>query len=284
MKFLITLLSLAVVVVWMAALYPKTTKLSLRMLDVGQGDALLLTLPERQTILIDGGPDHTVIERLGTYLPFWEHSLDALILTHPHEDHLVGALDVLNTYTLGTVLSNPVKDEKTASWKAWNAKLTNQRNIRAKDVATIRTEDSQVVLEIFTGEQVSANQNNNSVVVGITYGSVKFALMGDAESELEEELVRETTFFSAPVTVLKVGHHGSQTSSSPPFLETLHPLIGLISCGIDNKFNHPSVNIINRFLYNRTHLFRTDRQGTIEVRTDGNNLEIIPEKEIPILQ
>jgi len=282
MQLLNLLLTLMTIVVWIAVFYPKTNLLTLRVLDIGQGDSLLLTLPEGQTILIDGGPDHTVIEKLGTYLPFWEHSLDVFVLTHPHEDHLSGALDVLNTYTVEGIISNPAKDEQTASWKAWNIKLATTKHMSIQEIASIHTEDHRVTLDLFSGSEVQKNQNNNSIVLGITFGEVRMTLMGDAEVELEKELLQTTSFFNSPITVLKTGHHGSQTSSSTAFLEVLHPQIGLISCGINNKFNHPYPETVERLKKLGTALYRTDLQGTIEVMTDGNIVEVATEKELPI--
>ena len=207
---------------WLTYRAPKN--LAVDFLDVGQGDAILIKAPSGQNILIDGGPDKTVIKRLGENLPWWDKRIDLMILTHPHDDHVTGLIDVLKRYSVGKILYTGV-NHNAPNYLAW-LKLT-----RDSKTPLIIIDKAQIIklgqgseLEILYPDkswlgQTMADLNQSSIVLMLTYGKTKFLLTGDAGEEVEAELISRGADLGADV--LKVGHHGSQYSSGEEFLNKI---------------------------------------------------------------
>ncbi|MBC7249990.1 MAG: DNA internalization-related competence protein ComEC/Rec2 [Anaerolineae bacterium] len=276
MKALVAGLALAVILIWMAAVSLPDGKLHVVFFDVGQGDAIFIQTPQGRQVLIDGGPDPTALTAaLGRRMPFWDRSLDLVILTHPDTDHLTGLVPVLERYRVDRVLEPgyPATSETYARWLELIAEkripaLLARRGVRIELEPGLVCE----MLHPAGDPDPEDKANNASAVTRWTWGQVTFLLPGDIEQEVEAALVDSGQPLQA--TVLKVPHHGSDTSSSAAFLQAVAPQLAIISVGADNRFGHPSPEVLER-LAGRT-VLRTDERGTIEIVTDGTRLWVHP--------
>jgi len=238
--------------------------------DVGQGDAILIRTPAKQNILIDGGPDNSVVYKLGKYLPFYDRSIDLMILTHPHADHLIGLIEVLKRYKVKNILAVGV-DCQQAEYLVW-LDLIKEKNINVliANQPEIFYFSGGIKLIILYPDKSFFNQpvenfNNVSIVAKLIYGQTEIMLTGDFENE--EILVNKNLDLAADI--LKVGHHGSNTANSPLFLRAVSPDWAVISCGEDNKFNHPHGDTVNSLLNLPSDILRTDQSGDVIFFSDG---------------
>jgi beta-lactamase superfamily II metal-dependent hydrolase len=256
--------------------YNLAKNLEVDFLDVGQGDAILVKSPFGQSILIDGGADNKVIKELGENLPFWDKQIDLMVLTHPHDDHVTGLIEVMRRYDVKRILYTGVVHD-APNYLAW------LEEARDRKIPLILIERPQVInlgescglkilypREDFIGKNID-NLNNSSIVAQIFYGQANFLLMGDAEIEVENNLL--TAGANLKSQVLKVGHHGSDTSSSEEFLEAIKPEFAVIEVGKDNDFGHPNLRISKRLERIGAQIFRTDLDGTIKFVSDGQGVD-----------
>lgn len=256
---------------------PQRENLSVVFLDVGQGDAILLKTPIGYNILIDGGPDDTLLSELSKALSWRDRRIDLMILTHPHADH-VGGLDyVLDRYDVGKILYNGVQ-HNSPLYESWLEKI-EQKEIPlyvAQKGMILQIDEGCTAEIIYALDEFSSdkklNLNNTSLVIKLRYGNNIFLFTGDIEFEIESELVNSGIDLSADV--LKVSHHGSHTSSAFDFLQKISPEIAIIQAGAENKFGHPSRMILSRLEKLNIKTFRTDIAGSIEIVSDGENLKI----------
>lgn len=258
-------------------------------LDVGQGDAALLRLPSGENILIDAGPapgEEENTESMGqtrlemdagkeVILPalkrFGVKRLDRVILSHKHLDHYGGLLSILKEVPVGEV----VETRSSYSTPPYERllRLIQKKRIRYRQVsATSRGETFGGAQFKFLGPrreyaETLSDANNNSLVVKVTYGSVSILFAGDIEQEAETDLSALGERLKS--TVLKVAHHGSQTSSTGPFLDMVNPEVAVISCGRQNPFRHPHRGTLDRLSKMRCRLYRTDFEGSLVFETDG---------------
>lgn len=243
-------------------------------LDVGQGDAVLIQTPSGERMLIDGGPDDRVLQELGKVVPFYEKTIDVVVLSHPHADHVNGLAEVLKRYRVGAVVMTGAR----YGYSGYTAFLEEvaMRGIRVAYAGadTDYTLGAVTVDMLYPFDSVQGrsfeNQNNGSVVLRILYGQRAFYFSGDLEIEGEEKLAASTLDLRADF--FKAGHHGSRTSSSPPVLDRVHPEYAAISCGIDNQFHHPHAVTLRHFRERGITAFRTDLDGIIEAASDGEKL------------
>ncbi|OGO33206.1 MAG: DNA internalization-related competence protein ComEC/Rec2 [Chloroflexi bacterium RBG_16_56_11] len=276
------LLVLAAVVTGVAASLPDA-RLRVSFLDVGEGDAILIQQGNRQ-VLVDGGPDPRDIDlALGSRMPFWDRSLDLLVLTHPHQDHLAGLVEVLRRYKVGQVLC-PDIDYSSPLYDEWQ-RLLDEKKVRvttARAGQQISLGDGVIIrvisppAELRTGGD--SDIDNNGIILRLTAGQVSFLMTADIMEETERALVRERAGLAA--TVLKAAHHGSVTSSTPGFLAVVSPRVAVISCGAGNKFGHPD-DLVTERLANEVgleNIYRTDTQGTVDFVTDGDRLWVDVER------
>ncbi len=274
MKWAIAPLAVLAVLVSFTAFTLPDNDLRVSFLDVGEGDAILIQKGNRQ-ILVDGGPSPRAINlALGREMPFWDRSIDLLVLTHPHQDHLAGLLEVLRRYRVEQVLY-PALDYSSSLYEEW-LRTIDEKKIKitlAGDGQRIDMGDG-VVVEVLrpslTGDEPDIDRD--SLVLRLDYGAVSFLLTGDITSETEWELVRERAPLAS--TVLKVAHHGSITSTTPEFLSVVSPGAAVISVGADNDYGLPDSVVVARLAgkIGRDNLYRTDEQGTITFTTDGERL------------
>ena len=249
-------------------------------LDVGQGDAILVVTPNGRQMLVDGGPDSEMtLAALGPLLPATDRSLDVVAATHLDSDHIGGLLGVLHRYRSDVVLQGVVS-EGSALHPQWQAALEhrNHQAITLQPGHRVALGDT-VSLDVLSvpphamAAGVRPTVNNASLVLRLTHGQVSFLLTGDIEADAERHLV--AAYGDAlRSNVLKVGHHGSLTSTSPAFLRAVDPQSAVISAGRDNRFGHPHSDVVDRLqsAVGQGHLFSTARDGTVEYITDGDTL------------
>jgi competence protein ComEC len=267
-------LSVAALLLWLAVLARPDGRLHVVFLDVGQGDAILITTPEGRQMLVDGGPSTTTLNwRLGQEMPFWDHSLDVVAVTHPDADHLAGLLSLPGRYEIGQVLMS-VPGE-TALYQEWVAQLAEAQLTPATGTAGMRLSLGKGITATILspppdGADGGDKLNNHSLVLRLEYGQISFLLPGDIEQPVERRLVGEAAPLAA--TVLKVPHHGSSTSSSRSFLTAVDPQLCVISVGQENLFGHPTTETLARLAAQGCDLLQTAEQGTIEFSTDGQRL------------
>ena len=269
----IAFILIAIPVFWLY--FEASSDLEVDFLDIGQGDAILIKTPYGQNILIDGGSDNTVIQRLSENLAWWDKKIDLMILTHPHSDHVGGLAGVISRYNVEKILYTGVI-HNSPDYIAW------LEIIRDCGIPLIIIDRPQIVklgedcrldilypMESILGKEVS-NLNNSSIIIKLIYKETKFLLAGDIELETEQELLNSKVDLSAQV--FKVNHHGSDTSNSQEFLQAVNPEIAVIQAGKDNDFGHPSRRVIKRLERMGVKIFRNDLDGTVKVISDGENI------------
>ena len=233
-------------------------------LDIGQGDSIFIKTPENHQILIDSGPGPKIIEELNKIIPYFDRSLDLLVLSHPHQDHYMGFLELLSNYDVDLVLLTAVNYDDL-----FYSKLI--KTLENKKVEVIIAHEkmdlffNDVLLDIIYPFESLAfqsfdNINNSSIVIKVTYKENVILLTGDIESEIEEELLD----YDMSANILKVPHHGSNSSSSLNFLRKINPEIAIIQSGRNNKFGHPHEETLERFANLNIDVLRNDLEGTIE--------------------
>ncbi len=266
---------------WLAAQHAPDGRLHLYVLDVGQGDALLIITPDGKQLLIDGGADPQVLlARVGTHLPPWDRTLDMLVLTHADADHLGGLPGVLERYEVNLVLQPGLADG-TALWEAWETALAAEQ---AQLVEARRGQQfdlgAGVWLDVLGPPrpyvQSDRLENDNSVVMRLRYGRFCALLTGDIEAPAEAEMVRSGVL--TPCGLLKVAHHGSASSTTRPFLDVVRPRFAVVSVGADNRYGHPDNVVLGRLRDAGVRVWRTDEDGTVHAATDGRMLWMATER------
>lgn len=246
-------------------------------LDVGQGDAILIRTPGNNDILIDGGPDGRVVERLSANLPGWDKTLELVVLTHPDLDHVGGLPEVAQSYTIERVLETEVRSPGVAD-TAWERELAQQHAQRLLARAGTALALDRVKLEVLWPQSEkdleTKQRNDTSVVVRLTYGETSWLLTSDISSAVEERLVQSGTL--TDVDVLKVPHHGSISSSSQEFLEAVKPEVAVISVGKRNKFGHPHPVVVRRLKQRGANVLRTDEIGDVVCQSNGQDIQCNP--------
>ncbi len=282
-KWAIPPLLVVVILVWSVLLTMPDDKLHVSFLDVGQGDAILVQQGSQQ-VLIDGGPDPQRINlELSEKLPFWDRTIELMVCTQPHSDHITGLVEVLERYKVEQVLEPGVPYDSSI-YHQW-LELVEQRRIKHNiaragqeiDLGNdLKIEVLNPPAEFFQG--TSSDVDNNGVVLRLSWQEVSFLLTADIRQEAEFELVRQRANLTS--TVLKAAHHGSKTSTTPQFLAAVDPEIAVISVGADNPFGHPSPEVVDRLEQElgEERVYLTSQDGTIEFITDGERLWVRVEK------
>jgi competence protein ComEC len=253
--------------------------LTMSVIGVGQGDAILLTFPHNESLLIDGGKESegpTVVAYLRSV--HITH-LDGVVATHPDADHIGGLMSVLNSVPVSHVYD--VGLSKSSATYATFLQLIAQKNLtytksRAGD--TIPIDSATAVFVVNPPQSISATQapnNDDSIVIKVTYQRVSYLLTGDAESPAEAQMV---SAYNCSAYVLKVAHHGSNSASSTSFLRAVTPHIAVISVGANNTYGHPAPQVLARLAAVNAAVYRTDTQGTIVVTTNGQTVDVRTER------
>ena len=245
-------------------IYSSPKKLEVIFLDVGQGDSTLIKTPAGQVILIDGGPDNQVVRHLGDNLPFYRRQIDVIILSHYHDDHIIGLVEVLKRYQVKQIIYGS-GNEPTGILNTLfaTAKVMNMpvQSITKEAQLSFGPGCSLAILNPVS-LKIKADPNN-SLVTKLSCAGVKFLLSGDNSVAVEKLLIKSGWDLRA--AVFKASHHGSNSANSEVFLRAVKPQLMVISVGAANKFGHPSPKILNRAKLLNIPYKRTDIEGEIVI-------------------
>lgn len=242
-------------------------------LDVGQGDSIFIKTADNHRILVDGGPDVSVVNKLDHLLPVWDRRLDLVVLTHPHADHAAGLIEVFECYRVDEFLYNGATYES----ETYNTLLSLVKNkdipIQISDAGDYYTfASSQLdIIHPVDEYQEFDDPNDSSIVASFRYRDFSVLLTGDIGVGVEADLSNSGSL--SDVDVVKVAHQGSRTSTSQSFLDAVDPEVGVISVGY-NSFGHPHQEVLSRLQASNVELYRTDENGTVEIVTDGIRYDI----------
>ncbi len=283
-RFIVIAIPLAMIV-WFF-LYPSIPKnhdLKVDFFDVGQGDATLVTTASGNQILIDGGPGTSVITEIGHVMPYFDRTIELVILSHPHEDHVSGLIEVLRRYKVKEVVLPDVEFDSPPFWEFISLLEAKQiKKTYAHEGQRIFL-DNSTVFDVYyppPGHFMAANNysglkdnkrnpNDVSIVGKLSYGKARVLFTGDAGKDIEEMLLPK---YNLDSDILKVGHQGSRFSSSQDFLEEVTPQYSVIMVG-ENSFGHPTQEAMGRIKSVGSEILRTDLSGTIEFTSNGQTIE-----------
>jgi competence protein ComEC len=244
-------------------------KLIVHYIDVGQADSILVQV-NGKNLLIDAGSTDSK-DKLVSYLrKQGVHKLDYVVATHPHEDHIGGMSTVIKKFTMGEFFA-PKKLSNTNVFENMITALKDTKIKTAKAGVKINLGVNTNCEMLAPNNSEYDDINNYSAVIKLTYKNNKFLFMGDAQKLSEDEIVSSNADVSSDV--LKVGHHGSSTSSSKELLDKVAPKIAVISCGRGNQFGHPNKGTISELKNRRITIYRTDIDGTVVLISDGNTIK-----------
>jgi competence protein ComEC len=283
-RWLLALIASAVALVWIAALSLGDDRLRVSFLDVGQGDATFIVTPGGQQILVDGGPDgDRLVHLVGERMPFMDRTIELVVLTHAHSDHVNGLIELLRRYDVKHILERRTGFD-SPQYDAWRRAVEEEgaEVTQASAGQVIAMGDGVFLSVVSPADKLLAGTrsdvDNASVVVRLVYGDISFLLTGDVFGEGESALLDSGANIDSDV--LKVGHHGSRSSSSGAFLEAVSPAIAIISAGEDNLFGHPHPETLEALAewVPDDGLFLTKDRGVIEFISDGRRLLVKTER------
>jgi competence protein ComEC len=247
--------------------------------DVGQGDSIFIETPQKHQIIIDSGPENkTLLEKVSSAMPYWDKTIDLIILTHTDSDHISGFFELLDNYVVENILWSGVSGDSSKSEK-WEEmiNLEGANIIYSNDIDKIIL--GNVVMDVISPnnyiiEKYSKNANDISVVSKMTYKDSSFLFTADITSKVEKEIINE----DISADVLKVAHHGSRHSTYDDFVTKVNPLMAVIQVG-KNSYGHPTNDVLTRLSNFGIKVLRNDINGDIKISTDGNNYKIITNKK-----
>lgn len=262
-------------------------KLHLVVCDVGQGDAILVSWQSYQ-MLVDGGPDQSVLSCLSEKMPFWDRNLEVVVLTHPDSDHVTGLIEVLKRYRVDNLIAGDVAKDSAEFWEFHGLVMDKGIKVRSLhqgdnlrigpvklNVLWPESSTQQLVwkkdrtdLQVLGAQVFPKDINETSLVLLANYGDFDFLLAGDIGEKTERHLLKKEGLNQ--VEVLKVAHHGSKFSSSQDFLNLVSPEMAVISVG-KNWFGHPTREVLEKLEQIKVKIIRTDQQGTVEIVSDGRD-------------
>lgn len=247
-------------------------------LDVGQGDAIFIESPSGNQVLVDGGVGRGVLREISKVMKFYDRSLDVVVATHPDADHVGGLVDILENYEVDLFLEPGVESDTDIyeSLKTQVGKLESGGKIKkilARAGMQIDLGGGAFLEILFPEKDVSGWETNTaSIVARLVYGENEFLLTGDSPSAIENYLVYKK--YNLESDVLKLGHHGSRTSSSDNFVRAVNPEYAVVSSGKDNRYGHPHQEVLALLEKLNIKTLRTDTSGSIIFKSDGVNLKI----------
>jgi competence protein ComEC len=265
-------LFIACVVVWVLVFrVEREGVLQVAFLDVGQGDAIYIETPHGNQVLIDGGKGRVVLRELGRVMPFYDRSIDVVIATHPDLDHIEGLPEVFERYAIGSYVEPGVRDESPHNSALHQVVQREGLAIHNARNSMSFVLDTDVTLRFLFPDRVADNleANTASIVAQLTYKDTSFLFTGDSPSGIETYL---TTRYGEDLKsdVLKVGHHGSRTSSSDIFLGYVDPEYAVISAGCDNSYGHPHDEVLEKLNAFEVHTLSTCEEGMIVFESNGS--------------
>lgn len=255
-------------------------KLHITFCNVGQGDAIFIRTPKGLDILIDGGPDNSVLSCLSNHMPFWDRTIEFVILTHPHADHLNGLISVAKNYKVALFATENIKNN-TQGFNLLMDLLGKKDNIKIQYVSAsdkLKIKDGITLNIVGPREEflkltspngtIGESSEFGSIETLLTYKDFSVLLTGDSQSlELQEAL--KFLFDKSSLTILQVPHHGSKTGLTEEILNALNPKIAVISVGKDNKYGHPAQFTQDLLKSQNIKILRTDQNGEVEAISDG---------------
>ena len=255
----------------------QSSNLSVAFLDVGQGDAIFIEAPNGHQMLIDGGANGRILEALGEVMPFGDRSIDVVMATHTDADHIGGLPSVLSNYDVGYVIENG-SSSNTKIYQSFEKMIKDynvEKVIAQRGTKIFLDEEKNISFDIiFPDRYISGFESNDGSIVGkISYGAHSFMLTGDATKYTELLIMRNENPETLHSTVLKLGHHGSHTSSSEKWLRSVSPDIAIISAGKNNRYGHPHEDVLARLRSLAIPYLATYDEGNIIFETDGLTLK-----------
>ena len=252
-------------------------QLVVHMIDVGQADCFLL-VQDSKTALVDCGTRSTGKDAVAYLQELGVTNLDYVIGTHPHDDHMGGMYDVITSFEIGTVI---IPDSRNGDITAnWYMKLMNELQTGGYDIHYAEEGNNfnlnDATMQVLAAETDVSNTNNYSIVLKVSFGQMDMIMTGDAETEIEEKILESGVDIDAEI--LKLGHHGSDTSSSDAFLDAVSPEYGLISSKVGNKYEHPIKSTMEKLKARNVEVYRTDECGSVvmTVTTDSVSFNCEP--------
>ncbi len=254
------------IIVWSFATLGETRDhVKVSFLNVGQGDAIFIEAPNGNQLLIDGGRDQAVLRELRKAMHFWDRSIDVVIATHPDADHIGGLIDVFERYNISVFIdSGNIGDTETYEYIESLVDVEGSTEIEAQTGQIVWLDEDVYFAILFPDRDVKSLDPNSASVVGqLVYGETKVLLTGDAPKEIEDHLVR---IYGEELEsdILKAGHHGSNTSTGPFFLQAVSPEEVVVSAGKDNRYGHPHQNVVELIENFGGDMRSTAEEGRIE--------------------
>jgi competence protein ComEC len=274
------ILFLSTILVWITVLSFENQKLEIIFFNIGQGDSILINAKNNQQILIDGGPDDSVVDKLGKNLPFYDKKIELIILTHPDKDHISGLTEVVKRYQVDKILTTRIQCS-TEVCQIWLEQI-QKKKIPVKIAQagqTIFINENTFLgifnpLENLSGKNVK-NKNDTSIVVKLVTEGNSVLFTGDITSKAEKNLIKNN--FNLQSDFLKIAHHGSKYSTSKFFLEKVLPETSIISVG-KNSWGMPTKEVLEKLDERKIKVYRTDMDGDVKIILKENNFEIQSEK------
>ncbi len=257
-------------------------EMAVHFLDVGQGDSTFIELPDNECMLIDAGTydyGNLITEKIEQY---GYSKINYLVATHPHADHIGGMSQIIEHFDIGEIYMPKASTDTKIFESLLQSVSDKNMQINTAAAGKVIYSDSSIEMKFLSPESdlTYDGLNNYSAVLKITYGKNSFLFTGDAETDAEE-IMLDSYYNELDCDVLKVGHHGSDTSSSVEFLNTVTPDYAVISCGANNSYGHPHNETISKLEDIGAETYRTDTQGTITIVCDGeNSFEVLTEDNI----
>lgn len=283
-KLAVSLLLVAVSYIFANYIYPNFSgietisedgRMQVHFIDVGQGDATLIVTPNGKHILIDAGPGSGELD-LMAYLKRYEvKSIELMILSHPHEDHIGGADRVLTSIKTEKVLVSPAPGTTDSFEKVLDAIDATGSAIEVAIPGAIYDIDGVVVHILAPAAADEENLNNDSIICRVDYGKAKMIFSGDAEKEAEVALLAAYGTKELDCDLFKLGHHGSYTSNTAEFLDTMTPKYAVACCGEGNEYGHPHSEVRKLLSERGIQLWRTDKDGSVVFLCNGLEFEYI---------
>jgi competence protein ComEC len=275
MKYLIIALLLVNLCIWIAILQIPDNNVHIIACDVGQGDAILTTYKNFQ-VLTDGGPDNRVVDCLSKYMPFWDRTVELVILTHPQTDHFTGLIEIFRRYNVKFFLANSV-DSSTSSYQVLKSQVGGRKVKVINPKVGLRFRYGLIYLDVVHPDDPNKESlgafaskddlNVFSILAKINFGNFSCLTTGDIDPKTIGEIISYSGFTHSDC--LKVPHHGSKNGLTKEMLDIVDPKVALISVGAKNRYGHPSPEILDMLKDKGVKILRTDVDHDIEVISDG---------------
>jgi len=256
-------------------------KLHVIFCSVGQGDAILIQSPDHKYLMVDSGPDRTVLDCLARHMPFWQRQINLMILTHPHADHFFGLFYLLKQYQIEEFATEALRNDTssfTEVMRLLSSKKVPQRYVLNGDnwwVGQVRLEVMYPTQEYLDNASpnglIGETKELASVMTNISYGNFDILLTGDSQTEAMKQAL---AYLPGEIDVLQSPHHGSQTGVDAEVVAAIHPQLAVISVGAHNRYGHPHKKVLQIYQDQNIPVLRTDQHGDIEIVSDGNGWEV----------